>query len=78
MAIDFASMLTNDQKRQLIENRLQQFAAEAYQYTLNKKTAEGIESESQIEAADKALVILEEAIKVHQAELDTIPVTETE
>lgn len=76
MSIDYAAMLTDAQKRQLIENRLAQFAAEAYQYTLNKKTAESIQSESQIEAADKALAILEAAVKVHQEELAKLPPAE--
>ena len=73
MAIDFESLLTTQQKRDLLQNRIAQFAAEAYQYTLNKKTAEDINSESQIEAADKNLEILESAIKVHQAELEQLP-----
>jgi len=76
MSIDFASMLTDDQKRQLLESRIQQFAAEAYQHSLNLKVAESSESESQIEASEKALVILEDAIKVHQDELATLA-TET-
>ena len=73
MAIDFESLLTTQQKRDLLQNRIAQFAAEAYQYTLNKKTAEDINSESQIEAADKNLEILESAIRVHQAELEALP-----
>jgi hypothetical protein len=73
MAIDFESLLTTQQKRDLLQNRIAQFAAEAYQYTLNKKTAEDINSESQIEAADKNLEILESAIRVHQAELEQLP-----
>ena len=78
MTIDYSSLLTDAQKRQLVENRLQQFASEAYQYSLNKKTAEEIANEEQIEAANKNLEILEAAIKVHQAELATIPITEAE
>lgn len=73
MAIDFASLLTTDQKRQLIQNRIAQFAAEAYQQELNKKTAESLQSESQAEAATKSLALLEEAIRIHQAELDKLP-----
>lgn len=76
MSIDYASMLTDAQKRQLVENRLAQFAAEAYQYSLNKKTAESIQNEQQIEAADKALAILEAAIAVHQEELSKLPPAE--
>jgi hypothetical protein len=78
MTIDYSSLLTDAQKRQLVENRLQQFASEAYQYSLNKKTAEEIANEEQVEAANKNLEILEAAIKVHQAELATIPITEAE
>ena len=78
MTIDYSSLLTDAQKRQLVENRLQQFASEAYQYSLNKKTAEEISNEEQIESANKNLEILEAAIKVHQAELATIPITEAE
>ena len=76
MSIDYASMLTDAQKRQLVENRLAQFAAEAYQYSLNKKTAESINNEQQIEAADKALAILEAAIAVHKEELSKFPPAE--
>lgn len=72
MSIDFAAMLTDDQKRQLVESRIQQFASEAYQYSLNLKIAEKSESESQIEAAQKAIAVLEDAIQVHQAELETL------
>jgi hypothetical protein len=78
MTIDYSSLLTDAQKRQLVENRLQQFAAEAYQHSLNKKTAEEISNEEQIEASNKNLEILEAAIRVHQAELATLPTTEAE
>jgi hypothetical protein len=76
MTIDFASMLSNDQKRQLIENRIKQFVLEGYQYTLNKQTAERIGSEQQLETANKNLAILEEAIRVHKEELDKLPLDE--
>jgi hypothetical protein len=76
MTIDFASMLSNDQKRQLIENRIQQFVVEGYQYTLNKQTAERIGSEQQLETANKNLAVLEEAIRVHKEELDKLPISE--
>jgi hypothetical protein len=76
MTIDFASMLSNEQKRQLIENRIQQFVVEGYQYTLNKQTAERIGSEQQLETANKNLAVLEEAIRVHKEELDKLPIAE--
>lgn len=69
---DFGAMLTPQQKVQLIENRLSQFAAEAYQHTLNKQTAEAIEATEQIAAAEKSIAVLESAINVHKQELEKI------
>jgi hypothetical protein len=70
---DFGSFLTDDQKRQLLENRIQQFAAEAYQHSLNKQTAEKIGSEEQAESAQSSIDILQAAILVHAEELSKLP-----
>lgn len=69
MAIDFGSLLTDEQKAALIQQRISQFAAEAYQHTLNKVTAEKLGAEDQIANAEKNLELLESAINVHQEEL---------
>lgn len=74
--MDFGSLLTAEQKRSLIEGRIAQFAAEAYQHTLNKKTAENLGVEQQVEQIDRSLTVLEEAIKVHQEELNQLPAPE--
>lgn len=76
MSIDFDSVLTNEQKTEILQQRITQFAAEAYQHTLNLKTAESLNSEEQIEAIKKNIEILEAAIKVHKDELNTLPKTE--
>jgi len=73
MAIDFGSMLSTEQKRELLNNRINQFAAEAYQYSLNKKTAEELGSDDQVESISKSIDILEAAIRVHLEELATLP-----
>jgi hypothetical protein len=65
--MDYSALLTNDQKKSILEQRLAQFAAEAYQHTLNKQVA-GDNPEA-VKAADDALAILDAAIKVHQDEL---------
>jgi hypothetical protein len=72
-SLDFGALLGNDQKRQLLENRIQQFAAEAYQHSLNKKTAENLGVADNAKAAEDSIAILEEAIKVHQEELSKLP-----
>jgi hypothetical protein len=73
MSVDFSSLLTPEQKRSLLENRIQQFASEAYQYSLNLKTAESVGTEEQIEGIKKSIEILESAITVHQDELSKLP-----
>jgi hypothetical protein len=67
MTIDYSSLLTADEKRSILQQRLSQFAADAYQHELNKKTAKG--NLEAIQAADAALALLDNAILIHQEEL---------
>jgi hypothetical protein len=73
MSIDYASLLTDEQKRSILEQRIAQFASEAYQHSLNKTTCESLKDEAGVEAADKALVVLEAAIATHQTEFAALP-----
>lgn len=65
-------MITNDQKRELITQRLQQFAAEAYQHELNRMTAEALGDSNLVEQADQALSQLRIAIAIHEQELGNL------
>ena len=65
--MDYSALLTNEQKRNILEQRIAQFAAEAYQHSINKQVAE--DNAEAIKAADDALAILDNAIKIHQEEL---------
>ena len=67
MAIDYSSLLTDEQKRSILEQRIAQFASEAFQHTLNKEIAK--DNAEAVQAADEALAILDNAIVVHQEEL---------
>ena len=78
MSIDYDSLLTVDQKRNLLQGRISQFASEAYQYSLNLKTAEELGSDEQIEATKKLIEVLEVALKVHQEEFSKLPLPEAE
>ena len=68
--MDYSALLTNDQKRSILEQRIAQFASEAYQDGMIKQVA-GDKAEA-IEAADAALAILDNAIKIHQEELSKL------
>lgn len=76
MAIDYSSLLTDEQKRNLLQQRITQFASEAYQHDLNKQVAVSSGSTEGVTAADEALAVLETAIKVHQDVLSALPVQE--
>lgn len=73
MSVNYSELLTNDQKRNILQQRIAQFAAEAYQHELNKQTCQSLEDAAGIEAADKSLTVLAAAIEVHQTELNSIP-----
>lgn len=72
MAIDYSSLLSAEQKAALVQQRIQQFAAEAYQHELNKQVAEQIGDETAVAQADAALATLEVAISTYQAEEATL------
>jgi hypothetical protein len=72
MSVDYNALLTSDQKKQILEARLAQFASEAYQVTLNLATAEKLGNQEQIDKVKSNLNLLETAIIVHQEELSTI------
>jgi len=65
--MDYSALLSNDQKRSILEQRIAQFASEAYQHELNKEVAK--DNPEAVQAADDALAILDNAITVHQDEL---------
>jgi hypothetical protein len=72
MAIDYTSLLTAEQKQNILNQRIAQFAAEAWQHELNKQTCTQLNDEAGVASADQALATLEAAINVHQAELNNI------
>jgi hypothetical protein len=72
MALDYSSLLTDEQKKSILEQRLTQFAAEAYQHDINKQVASSAGNAEGVAQAEQALEALEAAIAVHQAELGKI------
>ena len=72
MAIDYSKYITDDQNKKLIADRLAQFAAEAYQHSINAQVAESLGNDEGVENAASALAILEAAIDAHETELKTL------
>jgi hypothetical protein len=74
MSIDFNSLLTVEEKQNIVVNKIKNYAAEAYQVSLNK---EALEKNPEANAdgiveSDKALLNLEEAINVYKNELESL------
>lgn len=72
MAIDFGKYLTDEQKKKILEQRLNQFALEAYQHTINAEVAKSLGNDEGVENAQKSLEILEAAISAHEVEFDSL------
>jgi len=73
MSTSYNDILSTEQKKEILNARILQFARDAYQYNLNLKAAELIASSDQVESIKKSLEVLEAAISVHQKELDELP-----
>lgn len=71
MAIDFNSLLTVDERKAVITQRVQQLAVEAYQLTLNLKVVNTQEepNEKAITEITNNLDLLEQMISVYNEEL---------
>lgn len=67
--MDYSSLLTDEQKKSILDQRLTQFAAEAYQHDINKQVASSAGNAEGVAQAEAALETLEAAIAVHQAEI---------
>lgn len=72
MTINYEDLLTKEQKVNILQQRLAQFAAEAWQHQLNKQTAESLGDTASVENADNAISIINAAIAVHQQKLDEL------
>ena len=74
MSIDFNALLTVEEKQNIVVNKIKNYAAEAYQVSLNKEAlAKNPEANADgLTESDKALLNLEEAINVYKTELESL------
>lgn len=70
--MDFSELLSVEQRKEILESRIFNFAVEAYQVSLNKQVAEATEDLTAVEQATNALATLQSAIQVYKDELATI------
>ena len=72
MALDFNTLLTADQKREVLQQRITQFATEAYQHEMNRQTAIALGDAEFQAQSEQALATLTAAIETHQTQLDAL------
>lgn len=74
MSIDFNSLLTVDERKAVVTQRVQQLAVEAYQLTLNLKVVNAQEepNEQAVTEIGNNLNLLEQMISVYNEELGTL------
>jgi len=76
MSNNFSAYLTDEQQKNIIAQRIQQFAVEGYQISINRKVAEANGDEAVLAEIDKNIETLTSVIAAYQAELDALPQTE--
>jgi hypothetical protein len=72
MALDFNNLLSPDQKRQILEQRIQAWAQDAYSHELNKQAIQATDPSASTDEQDKALETLETAITLAQEQLAAV------
>jgi hypothetical protein len=76
MSNNFSALLSDEQKQGIILQRIQQFAVEGYQISINRKVAEAAGQAEVVAEIDKNIETLTNVIAAYQAELDALPKTE--
>ena len=78
MSIDFNSLLTVEERKAVVTQRIQQLAVEAYQLTLNLNVinAQEVPSEQALTEINNNLNILEQMISVYKQEFNLLLETE--
>jgi hypothetical protein len=73
MTIDFSSLLPVEERREVLTKRIQQLAAEGYQYHINRLAAQRNNKPELVTEADIAMRELTVVIETYQQELNNLP-----
>jgi hypothetical protein len=73
MTIDFSSLLPVEERREVLNKRIEQLAAEGYQHHLNRLAAQRNNKPELVTEADTAMRELSIVIETYQQELNSLP-----
>jgi hypothetical protein len=73
MTTDFISLLPLEERRTVLKQRIQQLAAEGYQYQLNREGAQMNGKQDLILEADQKIIEIGNVIQIYQRDLNALP-----
>jgi hypothetical protein len=73
MTIDFVSLLTPEERKEVLLKRISQLASQGYQHNLNRDAANRNGRADLMAEADEAISEIETTIKVYQDQLNSLP-----
>ncbi len=73
MTMDFISLLTPEERKEVLLKRITQLASQGYQHMLNKDAANRNGRADLMAEADQAIAEIENTIRVYQDQLNSLP-----
>jgi hypothetical protein len=73
MTTDFISLLPLEERRTVLKQRIQQLAAEGYQYQLNREGAQMNGKQDLILEANQKIIEIGNVIQIYQRDLNALP-----
>lgn len=70
MTNSFDKYITDEQKKAILEQRINQLATEGYQHNINLQIATNSGNEALVEESSNAITLISNAIEVHENELE--------
>lgn len=76
--MDITTILTNEEKQQIISQKIKQWAADSYGHELNKKALLAADPEADTASSDEAIAIIQKAYESAASELTKVEAKITE
>lgn len=72
MPINYDAILTTEQKQEIVEMRIKQFAMQAYTLELEKIAQQNLNDNQAVQSIEQQINVLDAAITVHEQELNNL------
>lgn len=72
MPINYDAILTTEQKQEIVEMRIKQFAMQAYTLELEKIAQQNLSDNQAVQSIEQQINVLDATISVHEQELNNL------